>query len=322
MFDPSLVLSGVSVRCGDNVLAYADRIGLTLSLAHPFSLRLVFEGGQKLGVSEISGQADVWQMAGAPVVVTVPIYKVISFGGAGIPFHSDFIKLSATKGLFAEHPLLARSVSGKMVFNPVAQADKRIAGLNVMAQQLNIEPGHHILTDVSLAVTIPGPVSERRLSLQRLLCVRKNTTDSALSSSEKRAVPQAGGVTPDIFVPQFEAEWQGLHLTWAAKLYVLEDEGLEGESWLTLTHFQPFLERLQHESALSEQQKVVLGKISSLFSGHEKTPSHAVTFFVPVRHGEIVVAGYSAHSLLSAMHSAAGLWQGSWSGRSEPGQAR
>ena len=308
-FNPSVQLSGASERCSEKELFFAENVRLGFSPFHPFSAVLRLEGGEKLGLSLSSKQSDVWQMAGAPVELLLPLRGVFPLSAQDIAFSADFITLSSRQGVLAQHALSLRQVKGRMLINPKAEADKRIAGLHITAQKLNIAPGQHVLTNVSVVVTIPGPLSERRQSWQRLLRSTGDVAEQKEGNSGSEPVTAAQAL-PDILIPQAEADWQGLHMTWAAKLFVLEHEGLSGDSWLTLTSFRPFFEQLRHDNIVPEQQQEIMTKLDAVLSRNEKTKPRSVTLFVPVRHSEIVFAGYSAGSLLSALHTAEGLMQG------------
>ncbi|OUJ07085.1 hypothetical protein HK23_10920 [Acetobacter malorum] len=343
-FRAQVSLEGVQITCGASAghtgLSYAvHHAVLDLAPWHPLTVQGTLDGGQALAVqAEQDAQGGkmpgylLLKTDGAPVQVSLPL-RVAEAGT--VQFRTDFLHLVPQRGAAEAHPVTARGVSGKLVWNSHADAQASALALSFAAQRAVVAPWADGVDDVQGAVSIPGPTA--RLAA---LWSQDNSASTKSSASDAGALggiegtdpatgsvhqepagapdqgagdtrsssvsfPSPSGVSPgyaDILMQHVGGRWRGLGISWSGRLVMAPGGAPLGETWLTLSNWRPFLTRLQQDKTLSPAQTVLLTRLTDQLEQHTGGTEGPLSVPLQVRDGAVQLAGVPLLSVLATLH--------------------
>ncbi|MFT9400522.1 MAG: DUF2125 domain-containing protein [Acetobacter sp.] len=244
-----------------------------LAAWHPLSLHLQVMGGLALGTRN----KTVLHAGGAPFTVSLPLWS--RSVGQKVGFWADFIKVSATEGRLAPYSLVLTHLAGTLRWNAQADAQASLLGVAITADQAALLPLSQSLSNVAVVVSVPGTVAERSVLWSHLL---SNAGLDDTGSPKQGAVLPDAQRAPDVLVQSITGQWRGLHLAWSARLTFVPAYGLEGQSWLTVAHWQDFLQKLEQDKALPPEKIQYVEEIRKKLFPSLMIDS-SVTLPVPVR---------------------------------------
>lgn len=303
-------LEGVQITCGASAghtgVSYAmHHAVLDLAPWHPLTVQGTLDGGQALAVqAEQDGKMPGYLLLktdGAPVHVSLPL-RVAEAGT--VQFRTDFLHLVPQRGAAEAHPVTARGVSGKLVWNSHADAQASALALSFAAQRAVVAPWADGVDAVQGAVSIPGPTARlAALWSQDNSASTKSSASDAKSSSV--SPPSPSGASPgyaDILVQHVGGRWRGLGISWSGRLVMAPGGAPLGETWLTLSNWRPFLARLQQDKALSPAQTVLLSRLTDQLEQHTGGTEGPLSVPLQVREGAVQLAGVPLLSVLATLH--------------------
>lgn len=306
-------LEGVQITCGASAghtgLSYAVRHAvLDLAPWHPLTVQGTLDGGQALAVQAeqdaLGGKMPGYLLLktdGAPVQVSLPL-RVAEAGT--LQFRTDFLHLVPQRGVAEAHPVTARGVSGKLVWNSHADAQASALALSFAAQRAVVAPWADGVDAVQGAVSIPGPTARlAALWSQDDSASTKSSASDAQSSSVSS--PSPSGASPgyaEILVQHVGGRWRGLGISWSGRLVMAPGGAPLGETWLTLSNWRPFLARLQQDKTLSPAQTVLLTRLTDQLEQHTGGTEGPLSVPLQVRDGAVQLAGVPLLSVLATLH--------------------
>lgn len=312
-FRAQVSLEGVQITCGASAghtgLSYAvHHAVLDLAPWHPLTVRGTLDGGQALAVqAEQDAQGGkmpgylLLKTDGAPVQVSLPLRAAEA---GTIQFRTDFLHLVPQRGAAEAHPVTARGVSGKLVWNSHADAQASALALSFAAQRAVVAPWADGVDAVQGAVSIPGPTA-------RLAALWSQddsaSTKSSASDAQSFSVspPSPSGASPgyaEILVQHVGGRWRGLGISWSGRLVMTPGGAPLGETWLTLSNWRPFLARLQQDKTLSPAQTVLLSRLTDQLEQHTGGTEGPLSVPLQMRDGAVQLAGVPLLSVLATLH--------------------
>lgn len=312
-FRAQVSLEGVQITCGASAghtgVSYAmHHAVLDLAPWHPLTVRGTLDGGQALAVqAEQDAQGAkmpgylLLKTDGVPVQVSLPLRAAEA---GTVQFRTDFLHLVPQRGAAEAHPVTARGVSGKLVWNSHADAQASALALSFAAQRAVVAPWADGVDDVQGAVSIPGPTARlAALWSQDNSASTKSSASDAQSSSVSS--PSPSGASPgyaEILVQHVGGRWRGLGISWSGRLVMAPGGAPLGETWLTLSNWRPFLARLQQDKTLSPAQTVLLTRLTDQLEQHTGGTEGPLSVPLQVRDGAVQLAGVPLLSVLATLH--------------------
>ncbi|OUJ04206.1 DUF2125 domain-containing protein [Acetobacter cibinongensis] len=271
------IYTGVVLTCSRGTLA-ASQISLAqgevdLAVWHPLSLHLNVVGGLALGARN----RTVLHAEGAPFTVSLPLWP--QGVGQKMGFSADFFRVSGKEGPLASYSLVLTHLAGTLQWNTQADAQASLIGLAMTADQAALIPWSQNLSDVRVVVSIPGTAADRSVLWTHLL---SNAGLDDTGSSKQGDASVGAQRAPDALVQSLTGQWRGLHLAWSARLTFVPAYGLEGESWLTVAHWQDFLQQLEQDKTLPPEKIQYVEEIKQKLFPSLMT-DQPLTLPVPVR---------------------------------------
>ncbi|KXV72920.1 hypothetical protein AD952_02165 [Acetobacter cerevisiae] len=344
-FRAQVSLEGVQIMCGASAgqggVSYAVRHAvLDLAPWHPLTVQGTLDGGQVLAVQAEKAPAGsqkpgylLLKTDGAPVRISLPSRAAEA---GTLLFRTDFLHLVPQRGVAEAHPVTARGVSGKLVWNSHADVQASALALSFAAQRAVVAPWADSVDDVQGAVSLPGPMA-RLVALWSPDDTASNdppasdagnlgggespdggmgsTSKDQLASSDHGATDAGSpsvlpsspsGASPgyaEILVQHVGGRWRRLGISWSGRLVMATGGTPLGETWLTLSNWRPFLARLQQDKTLSPAQTVLLSKLTDQLE--QRTGGREGPLSVPlqVRDGAVQLGGVPLLSVLATLHS-------------------
>ncbi|OAG75073.1 hypothetical protein Amal_03763 [Acetobacter malorum] len=312
-FRARVSMEGVQITCGASAghtgLSYAvHHAVLDLAPWHPLTVQGRLDGGQALAV-QAEQDAPGGKMPGylllktdgAPVQVSLPL-RVAEAGT--LQFRTDFLHLVPQRGAAEAHPVTARGVSGKLVWNSHADAQASALALSFAAQRAVVGPWADGVDDVQGAVSIPGPTG-RLAALWSQDDSASNKSSASDTQSSWVSPPSPSGASPgyaEILVQHVDGRWRGLGISWSGRLVMAPGGAPLGETWLTLSNWRTFLARLQQDKTLSPAQTVLLTRLTDQLEQHTGGTEGPLSVPLQVRDGAVQLAGVPLLSVLATLH--------------------
>ncbi|MFT8723694.1 MAG: DUF2125 domain-containing protein [Acetobacter malorum] len=343
-FRAQVSLEGVLITCGVSAgqggLSYAVRHAvLYLAPWHPLTVQGTLDGGQALAVQAEQESAGaekpgylLLKTDGAPVQISLPLRAALA---GTLLFHTDFLHLVPQRGVAEAHPVTARGVSGKLVWNGHADPQASALALSFAAQRALVAPWADSVGDVQGAVSIPGPMA-RLAALWPSDDTASNSpptsdvgnlgggesADGAMGSTPKDqsessdhgvtdppppSVPPSSpsGAAPgyaEILVQHVGGRWRGLGISWSGRLVMAPGGAPLGETWLTLSNWRPFLARLQQDKTLNPAQTALLSKLTDQLEQRTGGTEGPLSVPLQVRDGAAQLGGVPLLSVLATLH--------------------
>ncbi|GAN68049.1 DUF2125 domain-containing protein [Acetobacter orleanensis] len=314
-FRARVMLDGVQISCGGT----ADRAGLSYAVRHavlelvpwhPLTVQGTLEGGQAFAVMQQDSAGHgaqggvLLRVEGAPVRIALPL-RVGPVGA--VQFSTDFIHLLPQRGTAEAHPVTARGVRGKLVWNSQANTQASAVGLSFTAQSAVVAPWADRVDDVRGAVSMPGPAV-------RLSALWAPEGAGLLASADGSATPSAQGLPSlqssvangasgyaEILVQHLAGRWRGLGFSWSGRLVMAPGGAPLGETWLTLSDWRPFLAHLQQDKTLRPEQTVLLSRLTDQLEQRTGGIEGPLSVPLQVRDGAVQLAGVPLLSVLATL---------------------
>lgn len=281
----SRVFENMTLHCPENrygrVEAHVRNVSLTLSMWHPFSAALVLQGGETIENISATSRIVLARAEGAPLTVHLPLWS--SRPMQAVTFTSEALRLSAWQAAGHTQAVFLQNMQGTLVWNAQAQAQSSMIALKVSANGLGSTFWKESAANVTLAIAVPGPITERHALWSAWVGQPYARADVAVHAASSPAA------TPDILVQHVGATWRGVSVAWSARLWFLPSEGLVGESWLTLPDWRTTLDAVHTEKYLTpEQQNALLTFRERLVQRHSLMDG-PLTVPLPVRGSQLVM---------------------------------